>query len=482
MRTWVVMLAVSFAGCKGKSKETPKEPTPVAAPEATAKTGLVAPRVAVATAVATKLDVPPFLLVADEAGGIALAAAATWADVDAHKLAITKPVPRDGLDALDRFTREHFYSGRMGPAAVEAIRAWDLAGALARDKPVEDDPPPPAEEDEDVTDDSGGSGTMTALEEGRMGQYKMKKIADDPQLARQQAIEAARTAGILGDPALAAGHSGIGVGPDSGRLAKIAGLISDDKIAPVRVMVLAPPTMKATALIEIVRETRASIAVTTGDKVRPLRLDFNVRDGSFDTAASWVEVRVASAGMVVEAVPDKPLALASLTDLAKTLDDARKTRGTDARAPVDVLVDADIDVQKLVDVLVALDTAGVRSIGIGPMPTAEQLAVRGHRIPRVSAGNPSAQGELDKAEIRRVVRANLAAITDCYTKQLAINPTLEGHVQVQFFIKPTGKVAKVAASGVDDTLASCVAGVVEGLAFPKPRGGVQVSYPFDFRP
>ncbi|MBA3394244.1 MAG: FHA domain-containing protein, partial [Deltaproteobacteria bacterium] len=73
----------------------------------------------------------------------------------------------------------------------------------------QDDPPPPEEEDkpDDGAEESGGTGTAMALDEGKMGkkesdraegQYKMKKEQEDPQLARQQAIEQARNAGILG--------------------------------------------------------------------------------------------------------------------------------------------------------------------------------------------------------------------------------------------------------------------------------------------
>jgi len=60
---------------------------------------------------------------------------------------------------------------------------------------------------EDQNEQSGGTGTAMALDEGKMGkkdsdratgQYKMKNNNVDPQLARSQAVEAAKTAGILG--------------------------------------------------------------------------------------------------------------------------------------------------------------------------------------------------------------------------------------------------------------------------------------------
>ena len=79
-----------------------------------------------------------------------------------------------------------------------------------------DDPPPPPEEEkpDDGAEESGGTGTAMALDEGKMGkkdstraagQYKMARTSDQEQLARTQAVETARTAGILGSSALQAG-------------------------------------------------------------------------------------------------------------------------------------------------------------------------------------------------------------------------------------------------------------------------------------
>jgi len=81
-----------------------------------------------------------------------------------------------------------------------------------------DDPPPPEEEEksDDGDDESGGTGTAMALEEGKMGkkdsdraqgQYKMRTANGDPQLARRQAIEQARNAGILGSDKLKNGDA-----------------------------------------------------------------------------------------------------------------------------------------------------------------------------------------------------------------------------------------------------------------------------------
>jgi hypothetical protein len=89
-----------------------------------------------------------------------------------------------------------------------------------------DMPPPPSEDPWDGEDESGGTGTAMALEEGKMGkkesdraegQYKMKK--SDPQMARQQALDDAKTAGVLGNEGEMAGGFGFGqsgMGPGGG--------------------------------------------------------------------------------------------------------------------------------------------------------------------------------------------------------------------------------------------------------------------------
>jgi hypothetical protein len=102
--------------------------------------------------------------------------------------------------------------------------------------------------------------------------------------------------------------------------------------------------------------------------------------------------------------------------------------------------------------------------------------------PTTVPGQPIAQGDLDKAAIRRAIKGNLQKIQYCYEKQLLARPTLAGKVVVQFYILPSGKVASATASGVDPEVASCVADVIKAIEFPRPKhGGVQVNYPFNFR-
>ena len=88
------------------------------------------------------------------------------------------------------------------------------------------------------------------------------------------------------------------------------------------------------------------------------------------------------------------------------------------------------------------------------------------------------------AIIRRYIKRNIQKITYCYEKQLLASPGLEGTVNTQFFISPAGTVTTANANGVNGEVSSCVAAVIKGIEFPKPKGGggVQVNYPFNFRP
>jgi FHA domain len=112
--------------------------------------------------------------------------------------------------------------------------------------------------------------------------------------------------------------------------------------------------------------------------------------------------------------------------------------------------------------------------------------MRGRRSspPAVHIGNAVATGDLDKNIIRRYIRQKLPRITYCYEKQLLVREDLSGTVVTQFQISPQGAVLNSKAEGVSKEVADCVAEVIQGIQFPKPKGGglVQVRYPFTFRP
>jgi len=274
----------------------------------------------------------------------------------------------------------------------------------------QDDPPPPEEEDkpDDGEDESGGTGTAMALDEGKMGkkdsdraegQYKMQKNQEDPQLARQQAIEQARNAGILGSTALVQG----------GAFASLTG----------------------TGDISSGFDDTNIYGGLLGNEAGEMNGGFGFGRSGFGPGGGgtgWGTIGTGRYGTIGHG-------------------------------------------------------SGTGS-GYGVGGGRGGMRGRSAAVPTVSIGQPNAQGDLDKAIIRRYIKRNIQKITYCYEKQLLAKPGLSGTVSTQFFITPNGNVASSSGSGVDPEVANCVADVIRGIEFPKPKGGggVQVNYPFTFRP
>lgn len=261
----------------------------------------------------------------------------------------------------------------------------------------------------------------------------------------------------------------------------IGEVMMDGTLQNPSALIVAAPTAKATTLVDLLAKTNAALGVVHDNKVRPLRIDFADRNDRPFLGHVWLELRVGMKRLAFEVVPDVPVPVEMAT-LPATLDQLRKERQIDPRTRVDVLVDDDVDVQRLVDALVALDRASVLVIGLGHTPAtdSEQAKQRGARRPTIWFGEPLAHGDLDKALIREKVRGEHAAFAACHATKSA----LSGTVQTQFFIAPTGRVVASNAQGVDPEVSSCVAKIIKALVFPKPSGGggVQVNYPLTFRP
>jgi hypothetical protein len=103
--------------------------------------------------------------------------------------------------------------------------------------------------------------------------------------------------------------------------------------------------------------------------------------------------------------------------------------------------------------------------------------------PTARIGVPTATGgDLDKAIIRRYIKRNIQKIQYCYERELLSKPKLAGTLTVSFTIGGDGLVPKSTAKGVDPTVATCVAGVIKGIEFPRPKDGkaLEVNYPFTF--
>jgi pSer/pThr/pTyr-binding forkhead associated (FHA) protein len=274
---------------------------------------------------------------------------------------------------------------------------------------AQDDPPPPEEEDkpDDGADESGGTGTAMALDEGKMGkkdsdraegQYKMKKEQEDPQLARQQAIEQARNAGILGSTALTQG----------GAFASLTG----------------------TGDISSGFDDGNIYGGLLGNEAGEMNGGFGFGRSGFGPGGGgtgWGTIGTGRYGTIGHG-------------------------------------------------------SGTGS-GYGVGGGRGGMRGRTAAVPTVSIGQPNAQGDLDKAIIRRYIKRNQQKIQYCYEKELLAKPQLSGTVMTNFLITPNGNVSSSSGTGVDPNVANCVADVIRNIEFPKPKGGgnVQVNYPFIFR-
>ena len=103
--------------------------------------------------------------------------------------------------------------------------------------------------------------------------------------------------------------------------------------------------------------------------------------------------------------------------------------------------------------------------------------------PTVRIGQPTTQGNLDQAIIRRYTRRALPKLLFCYEQELATKKTLQGTSTAVFSIGEDGKVSELSVSGLDANVDGCIADVLGAVEFPAPKGGtVSVRYPLTFLP
>ena len=101
------------------------------------------------------------------------------------------------------------------------------------------------------------------------------------------------------------------------------------------------------------------------------------------------------------------------------------------------------------------------------------------KTPERTAGT----GNLDSSSIRSVIKRYSSRIQRCYERQLKVNSKAAGKVVVNFTIGRAGRVtqSKSITDSVGGGVGSCVARVIQGLRFPRPKGGeVMVNKTFVF--
>ena len=119
----------------------------------------------------------------------------------------------------------------------------------------------------------------------------------------------------------------------------------------------------------------------------------------------------------------------------------------------------------------ALHSAPPRPQAAGPRPT-------------LRLGKPTMVGDLDGEIVLRNLRGNVTKLAYCYEKLLLEQPGLAGELTAQIRITPSGTVASATASGVDLRVGECIAWVIRGIEFPKPKtsGVVEVTLPITLDP
>ena len=491
MRHLVMMVAAvgAAAGCKARAATVAVTPATPAAP--VTKPASVADQVPAVADAAVLLPpavaMPPVLVVIPAEGGVALAS----------------PPDGDGWAALSVATPSHkqpvaLY--HLGPISTELAEVrGQVEAALPWAAPVPVIAPPPRE----PTAPPAG---VDVTDERPEGQYKLRRPGDGPP-SSAHARALARARGVVRDrnkppPETGFGRSSGTIGADPTpppalptRLISAVGSVhDDDRPLAADTLVVAAPTARATAVVEVLGLVRSAlIAVNHGGALRALRVGFGVERGGpavLEPTPHWAEVRVATDGLAIEAVPGPARTLARTAGrhdgaaLTAANADERAAAGGDAADDVDVLVADDVDVQRLVDVLAALDAAGARVISLGRAPAADtdEASLRGQRLVIAHPGPITAPG-IDKALIRQAVRERLPAIKACYEQALAADPALGGVVEARFEITPGGALAKVQTAGVTPALAACVADVLRPIKIPREKRAapIEVVYPFNFR-
>src|SRR5687767_3621420 len=227
----VLALSCFVAGCGGSSSGHANGPMPIASSAKQPLAGMLpvvdggdvlatvwAESGAPGKAESFRRQVPVLVIVDARGEYRAAAPPLRWQELGAHQLEATAPLDVSRMYSIIAEGRgfgrppHEIVADLAAPASAEV----DIPSAEIDLGTSTDDPPPPEEEDlpDDGADETGGTGTAMTLEEGRMGkkdsdraegQYKMQKTQDQEQLARQQAIEAARSAGVLGSTALQQG-------------------------------------------------------------------------------------------------------------------------------------------------------------------------------------------------------------------------------------------------------------------------------------
>lgn len=105
-------------------------------------------------------------------------------------------------------------------------------------------------------------------------------------------------------------------------------------------------------------------------------------------------------------------------------------------------------------------------------------------VPGAADTLPGVEGPLEPSDIQRLIKHQLPQLRACYERELLQQPDRKIAIVVKFMINGEGEMIRAEASGGPDRMNQCIVDVLDGMRFPRPRGGglVEVTYPLRFSP
>ena len=92
---------------------------------------------------------------------------------------------------------------------------------------------------------------------------------------------------------------------------------------------------------------------------------------------------------------------------------------------------------------------------------------------------------LDPDEVHAIIESNLQPLQMCYERVLAMNPALEGQIDVNLVVEPNGTPSMVCSSSTSlasSKVVSCVLRTIARIQFPERDEQVATVYPLSFSP
>jgi len=105
--------------------------------------------------------------------------------------------------------------------------------------------------------------------------------------------------------------------------------------------------------------------------------------------------------------------------------------------------------------------------------------------PLLQAGSPQVSAGVDAGRVQALAQGRLDAVSRCYRKALAADPSRFGQVAVRLSVQADGSVSASEVAGEtlgDADAARCIAGVMGAVQLPAPGAEATVVQPFTMAP